>query len=150
MINLTLSESDTCHVTIAAAISGDFRIPSKTALVSAVYYIQISADPSISPTAECEVEVLNCHSRSNTMRFGFASSGQPYTFYLGAGDFASRKLHGRIQLPNTTLLVAVFHAETSGILEAEYTAHVFSQREGPTLWKLTVVILPTLLAFEQV
>lgn len=149
-MNLILSEPDICNVTVAAGISGDFRIPSNTVLVSAVYYIEICTDPSVSATAKCEVEVLNSRSKSSTVRYGFAWNGPPYTFDLGADDFTSRKLHGKIQLPKTPLVVAAFHVQSSGVLETEYSAHVFSQREGPTLWKLTVVIFPTLLAFEQV
>lgn len=149
-MNLILSKPDICSVTVAAGISGDFRIPSDTVLVSAVYYIEISTDPSVSATAKCEVEVLNSHSKSSTVRYGFAMTGPPYTFDLGADDFTSRKLHGKIQLPKTPLVLAAFNVQSSGVVETEYSARVFSQREGPTLWKLTVVILPTLLAFEQV
>ena len=149
-INLALAVPDTCNVTIAAGISGDFHLPSDTVLISAVYYIQISTSPSNPATAECEVQVLNSRSKSNAMRFGFAWNEPPYTFELRAGDFASRKQHGSVHLPRTPLVVAAFHSQSSGTLQTKYFARVFSQREGPTLWKLVVVAVPRLAAFEQV
>ena len=149
-INLALAEPDTCNVTIAAGVSGEFCFPSNTVLVSAVYYIQISTSPSNPATAECKVQVLNSRSKSSAMRFGFAWNGPPYTFELRAGDFASRQQHGSVHLPRTPLVVAVLHSQSSGVLQTKYLARVFSQREGPTLWKLIVVAVPGISAFEQV
>ena len=37
-------------------------------------------------------------------------------------------------------VIAAFRVQSSGMLEMEYSAHVFRQRAGPTLCKLTVVI----------
>ena len=68
MITITLVEYEVCNVTIAAAISGEFEIPSNAVLVSVVYYIQLSKT-SKPATAKCELEVVN--SRSKRMRFGF-------------------------------------------------------------------------------
>ena len=147
-LNITLVESDMCNVTIAASISGDFKIPSNTMLVSVVYYIQVATELYVPPLVECELEVWNSYGKD--MRFGFAWKGPPYTFDLHTGDFTSRKLRGIIRIPNTPLLVAAFHSQSSGILETKYFARVFSQREGSTLWRLIVVVIPRLLAFEQV
>lgn len=146
MINITLAEYEVCNVTIVAAISGEFEIPSNT-ILSVVYYIQL-LKTSKPTTAKCEIKVVN--SRSKRMRFGFAWNGPPYTFDLGAGDFAPRNLHGSIHLPKTTLVIAAFHSQSSGTLETIYFAHAFSQHEGPTLWWLIVVAIPRLAAFEQV
>ena len=147
MITITLAEYEVCNVTIAAAISGEFEIPSNAVLVSVVYYIQLSKT-SKPATAKCELEVVN--SRSKCMRFGFAWSGPPYTFNLSAGDFAPRNLHGSIHLPKTPLVIAAFHSQSSGMLETMYFAHVFSQHGRPTLGRLIVVAIPRLAAFEQV
>lgn len=148
-LNVALVESDMCNITIAAAISGDFKIPSNTMLVSVVYYIQVSTERlNVPPLVECELEVWsNC---GKGVRFGFARNEPPYTFDLHTGDFNSRKLHGSIRIPNTPLLVAAFHSHSSGILETQYFARVFSQRKGSILWRLIVVVTPRLLAFEQV
>lgn len=148
-IKVTFFDFDMCNVTIAASTSGEFGIPSNTILVSAVYYIQISKMTSLPATAECELEVLSSHSKN--VSFGLAWEGPPYTFDLNAGDLASRKLQRSIRLPKTPLVIAAFHSQMPGAADVmKYFAHVFRQREGPTLWKLIVVVIPRLLAFEQV
>ena len=46
MITITLVEYEVCNVTIAAAISGEFEIPSNGILVSVVYYIELTKSHS--------------------------------------------------------------------------------------------------------
>ena len=127
-----------CNITIAAGFSSGFTFPSDATLVSAVYYIELSEEPAVPATVEFDhLDLLN--SSSESMKFGLARIKQP-SFRLFAGDFTSRKLHGRFRLPKSPLLLAAFCFQCTS--EITYSAHVFCEHEGPHLWKLTVVTVP--------
>ena len=138
-----------CNITVTVAASFDsssFTLPSSTILVSAVYYIELSEEPSVPATVEFDhLDLLN--SSSQNMMFGVARKDQPYTFRLFSGDFTSRKLHGKFRLPKSRRLLAAFCLQRS---EEKYSAHVFCEHEGQSLWRLTVVTIPRLTAYKQV
>lgn len=135
-----------CNITVAAGFSSGFTFPSDATLVSAMYYIELSGEPALPATVEFDhLDLLN--SSSVSMKFGLARKTKP-SFTLFPGDFTSRKLHGRFRLPKPPLLLAAFCYQCSS--EVKYSAHVFFEHEGPTLWKLIVVTVPRLTAHEQV
>ena len=135
-----------CHITVAAGFSSGFTFPSDATLVSAVYYIELSEEPAVPATVEFDhLNLLN--SSSESMKFGLARKKQP-SFRLFPGDFTSKKLHGRFRLPKSPLLLAAFCYQCSS--EIKYSAYVFCEHEGPTLWKLIVVTVPRLTAYAQV
>ena len=146
---LTLPCTHVCNVTIVASLTeGDvYKLPSTAMLVSALYYIQLSNERCISAIVEFDhLALLN--SSSTNLRFGIARNEPPFQFELYPGDFTSRKLHGRIHISGFPVVLGAF--QTSTTLATRYSAHVFCDYKGPSLWKLTVVAVPRLSAYEQV
>ena len=146
---LTLPCTHVCNVTIVASLSeGDvYKLPSTATLVSALYYIQLSKEVSISATVEFDHFALLNDSSTN-LRFGIARNKPPFRFEPHSGDFTARKLHGSIQISGFPVVLAAF--QRSNTLATRYSAHVFCDYKGPGLWKLTVVAVPRLSAYEQV
>ena len=142
-----------CNVTVAASLSEGvvYKLPSTATVVSALYYIQLSKEPSTPVTVEVDHLALLNSSRKTVM-FGIARNKPPFQFQLYPGDFTSRELHvhGRIEILDFPIFLAVFQLPSSSILETAYSAHVFCDCEGPYSWTLTVVTAPRLAAYEQV
>ena len=109
----TLSPTDTCEVSVAALIGGQFHLPEKTELISAVYNITVSK-PLLK---SIKLEIQHCArliTRDHTSYLSFAtasiqqSTTLPYEFQLQeGGQFYPGDQYGSINLSHFCLKAIV-------------------------------------------
>ena len=109
----TLSPTDTCEVSVAALVGGQFQLPEESELISAVYNITVSK-PLLKPV---KLEIQHCAclvTRDHTRYLSFAtasiqqSTTLPYKFQLQeGGQFYPGDQYGSINLTNFCLKAIV-------------------------------------------
>ena len=109
----TLSPTDTCEVSVAALVGGQFQLPEETELISAVYNISVSK-PLLK---SIKLEIQHCArlvTRDHTSYLSFATSSVqqsttlPYKFQLQeGGQFCPGDHYGSINLTHFCLKAIV-------------------------------------------
>ena len=107
----TLSPTDTCEVSVAALVGGQFQLPEESELISAVYNISVSK-PLLKPV---KLEIQHCadivtQDHSSYLCFGTASVNTelPYQFQLKDGGlFHPGDQYGSICLSQFSLWCTV-------------------------------------------
>ena len=97
-----------CELIIKVGISGQFILPQKTSLVSAVYWLH--SEPQCEFSQPIIVELQHCATSSQTSRLSFARCSHyslPHNFeILEEGDF-SPNAYGCIQLGSFSLITVL-------------------------------------------
>ena len=123
------ADMEECRILIKVGLSGQFELPSRTSLVSAVYCLD--SEPQCKFSHPLTLEIQHCAKLAQTSRLSFAKSSQnspPYTFeMLEEGEFSNLSGYGRIELYSFSLitqllrwLVRIVHEEN-----VKYRARLF-------------------------
>ena len=102
------ADLEECKLLIKVGISGHFKFPENTSLVSAVYWLD--SEPRCKFSKHLTVEMQHCALSSQMSRLNFATamcsqSNLPYTFgILKGGEFNSQSTYGCIQLQHFSLI----------------------------------------------
>ena len=107
----TLSPTDTCEVSVAALVGGQFQLPEESELISAVYNISVSK-PLLKPVT---LEIQHCAdivTQDHTSYLCFATASVntelPYQFQLkDGGHFHPGDQYGSISLSQFSLWCVV-------------------------------------------
>ena len=97
----TISPGETCEVSIAAIVGGNFKFPSGTSLVSAVYAVSVSKD-LLRPVQLCIQHCVSLETQEHTNYLSFVTADLyqpelPYQFKLeNGGQFYPGNPYGNI------------------------------------------------------
>ena len=143
--------SKQCELIIKVGISGQFRLPKNTSLVSAVYWLQ--SENRCEFSQPIIVELQHCATSSSRLSFAkWSDYSFPYDFEtLEEGDF-SQDTYGSIQLRNFSVY-AIFSEFLSWILGADdikYRASIYYLWEKENQRKIHFVITKDLEAHTTV
>ena len=145
-----------CRVYIKAALTGQFKFPCETELMSAVYHLQCPEKFSHPLT----VEIQHCAKPISRSSLGFvlAKCSQkelPYTFkpIKDSGVFTSYSSYGSISISQFSF-VGIIYRRLSALLSPifpvpnprEYCGQVFYKKSSPgrNIWNATFVIIQNL------
>ena len=119
-------------------ISGQFKLPENTFLVSAVYWLD--SEPGIIFSKHLTVEIQHC--ATSTSRLSFVSAKHLHDTFdaVEKGEFSHENVYGRVQLNHFSLLGIVYHW-FSGNRDQLYCAHVFYMNKGINLKHIDFVII---------
>ena len=140
------------NITIGVSLSGNFKSPKNTTLVSALYYIKTSTDllkPAILEIEHC----AGADTDDKTLSFGKADTkvnSLPYVFeILSDGSFSEYNSWGSIKMSRFSLTGIFVESENASI---DYLAYLLSlHRKGSTgIYRVSLVALRDLGAHKEV
>ena len=147
-----------CELIIKVGISGQFKLPENTSLVSAVYWLH--SEPQCEFSQPIIVELQHCATSSQTSRLSFARCSHyslPYNFeILEGGDFSnSPDAYGCIQLRSFSLFTVLRHFPfftwiLIGAEDVKYYARVYYLWRGESRREIHFVITKDLEAHATV
>ena len=144
-------------LTVAVSTSGMFEFPVGTIPVSSVFYLH-SSKPVCKPVI-LEMEHCCIIPQGSNVRLRFAkavtdSKHPPYHFiWLRSGDVCvSTSYYGQVSVSSFSIFTELLDSLTgrSSSQVIEYFAHIQYKQDGPTTWKIVVVIAKKLRSFQQV
>ena len=135
-----------CELIIKVGISGQFKLPQNTSLVSPVYWIH--SEPLCEFSKPITVELQHCATSSQTSSLRFVRCSHyslPYNFeILQIGSFSPDE-YGRIPLRNFSYLATVLFGD-----DIKYFANVYYLWSGENLRRIHFVITKDLEAHATV
>ena len=146
-----------CDVLIKVAVSGEFRLPHYTTLVSAVYWIDCK--PQCEFAKPVVLELQHCASPSQTNKLSFAKCSlnalPPYMFeILEGGEFDNQSAYGRIELRSFSLITQLLRSTPllTGIVKQDnkHHARVFYLWKSEELREIHFVLTKALEAHATV
>ena len=148
--NGILGDLEYCRLFIKVGLSGEFKLPENTCLVSAVYWIDSKPRCKFSKPG-IRMEIQHCSkSDHSTLSFVRAKCSQevlPYEFsVLKGGEFSSPDSYGSIQL----LHFSGIGVTQEGGEDPGYCAAFYYIGSKPTLWRVHFVVSKDLEASRTV
>ena len=136
-----LARNEKCTITLATSFSGQFVLPSNTAPVSAVFYVE----PSTAFHKPITLEIEHCYrqEQNETKQLVFAwahssSKTPPYRFQcLQGGSFSPNRQSGQIKVSKFSLFT-ILTTRSSDC--CQYCMHVFYQRYSTHTWRVALVV----------
>ena len=120
------------NITIGVSLSGNFKFPTNTTLVSAVYYVEISSKLLRQVTMEIEYGVIAKEEEHlQALSFAKAAIHPGYPLYnfdaISGGIFSTSNSWGSIQLSSFSQIAVTKKSNSPGALA--YSAKVVYQQE---------------------
>ena len=143
-------ESEYCRLFIKVSLSGKFKLPQNTSLVSAVYWIDSEPRCKFSKPG-IRMEIQHCSkSDHSTLSFVRAKCSQevlPYEFNtMKEGEFSSPDSYGSIQLLHFSVIGVV----QKGREDPRYRAGFYYIGSKFTFWRVHFVAIKDLEAYKTV
>ena len=146
-----LPDFEYCRLFIKVGLSGEFKLPENTCLVSAVYWIDSEPRCKFSKPG-IRIEIQHCSKNHQSLSFVRAKCSQdvlPYTFNtLKEGQFSSIDVssYGSIHLSHFSM-VAVGQ---KGREDPRYCAGFYYIGSKSTFWRVHFVVIKDLEAYRTV
>ena len=146
------TDLEECRLFIKVGLSGHFKFPENTSLVSAVYWLD--SEPRCKFLQPITVEMQHCVKPSHTsnLSFVYAKCSQvnlPYEFNtLKGGVFSSESIHGGVKLHHFSLLAQLFKGKQPEV--QPYCGSLYYLYQQPTQTVIHFVITKNLEAHNKV
>ena len=141
--------SEYCRLFIKVSLSGKFKLPQNTSLVSAVYWIDSEPRCKFSEPG-IRMEIQHCSKSHQSLSFVRAKCSQevlPYEFNtMKEGQFSSPDCYGSIQL----LHFSVIGVTQEGREDPRYRAGFYYIGSRFTFWRVHFVAIKDLEAYRTV
>ena len=140
-----------CQLQIKVGLSGHFKLPENSSLVSAVYWLD--SEPRCKFSQPITVEMQHCVKPSHTSRLSFvhAKCSQvqlPYDFKaVEGGVFSSESPYGCVQLYHFSLVGLVINLILSEVI---YCARLYYVKKGVNQREIHFVITKNLELYTKV
>ena len=119
-----------CRLLIKVGLSGQFKLPEDTSLVSAVYWVD--SDPRCKFSQPITLEMQHCMKQTHTSKLSFvhAKCSQeklPYTFEEAKeeGVFSTKSTYGCVQLTHFSIWSIIMR-----LMSGQYRARLYYLRRG--------------------
>ena len=146
------ADLEECRLLIKVGLSGQFKLPENTSLVSAVYWVD--SDPRCKFSQPITVEMQHCMKQTHTSKLSFvhAKCSQvqlPYAFKaVEGGVFCSESAYGCVELHHFSLLGLVINMMLPGV--QLYCASLYYLKKGVNQREIHFVITRNLGAHTTV
>ena len=150
------SESNYNNITVGVSLSGNFKFPTNTSLVSAVYYIE-SSSKLYQPIT---VEVEHCWISSDknySKQLSFLAAEMhptyllPHTFQtVPGGIFSSTSQWGSIQVSSFSSWLYAIMSLVSGDYNINYSAQIYWKKTSKALFYVRLVVTRHLSSCKEV
>ena len=135
-----------CRLLIKVGLSGHFKFPKNTSLMSAVYWLD--SEPQCKFSEPITVEMQHCVKPTHTSNLSFvyakcSQTNLPYEFNtLKGGVFSSESAHGCVKLHHFSLLAQLFNGKQQEV--QVYCASLYYLYQKPNQTVIHFVITKNL------
>ena len=128
------ADVEECRILIKVGLSGQFKLPENTSIVSAIYWLNSEAQCNFSQPLTLEIQ--HCAKSTQTERLRFAGCSQnspPYTFkMLERGEFSYLSAYGSMQFHGFSLITLLMNRPLwlTRIESVKYRARLYYLMRG--------------------